>query len=86
MVIFELILVICIQTCFDTSVFDVAYKFDMFNDECNDQLFTFDILELPVEDFIIFNNIVDVELKLLIDHIELVDILFTQTSFNTEKA
>jgi len=45
----------------------------MFNDEYVDKLFKFVIVELHVKAFIIFNNAVDVEFKLFIDNVELVD-------------
>ncbi len=35
----------------------------MINDEYVDKLFKFDIVVLPVEEFIIFNNVVDEEFK-----------------------
>ena len=54
-------------------VVDVACKFDIFNAEYVDKLFKFVIVELPVKEFIIFNNVVDVALILLIDNVELVD-------------
>ena len=57
-------------------VVDVACKFDIFNAEYVDKLFKFVIVELPVKEFIIFNNVVDVALILLIDNVELVDKLF----------
>ncbi len=40
-------------------VVDVACKFDIFNAEYVDKLFKFVIVELPVKEFIIFNNVVD---------------------------
>jgi hypothetical protein len=57
-------------------VVDVACKFDIFNAEYVDKLFKFVIVELPVKEFIIFNNVVDVAFKLLMDNVELVDKLF----------
>ncbi len=54
----------------------MACKFDIFNDEYVDELFKFVIVELPINEFIIFYNVVDVVFKLLIDNVELVDKLF----------
>ena len=51
-------------------VVDVACKFDIFNAEYDDKLFKFVIVELPVNEFIIFNNVIDVAFKLLIDIID----------------
>ena len=52
-------------------VVDVVCKFDIFNAEYVDKLFKFVIVELPVKEFIIFNNVVDVALILLIDNVRL---------------
>ncbi len=57
-------------------VVDVACKFDIFNDENDEKFFKLVIVELPVNEFIIFNNVVDVTFKLLIDHIDDYDKLF----------
>ena len=48
----------------------------MFNSEYVDKLFKFAIVELPVNAFIISNNVDDVEFRLFIDNIEFVDKLF----------
>ncbi len=45
---------------------DVACKFDIFNDEYVDIRFKFVIVELSLKAFIIFNNVADVALILLI--------------------
>ncbi len=57
-------------------VVDVVCKFDIFNAEYVDKWFKFVIVELPVNAFIIYNNVDDVEFKLLIDSIEFVDQIF----------
>ncbi len=51
-------------------VAEVACKIDRFNAEYVDKLFTLVIIELPVKEFIIFNNVVGVAFKLLIDNVE----------------
>ncbi len=52
-------------------VVDVACKFDIFNAEYVDKLFKFVIVELPVNEFIIFNYVVDVLFKFDVDVLKL---------------
>jgi hypothetical protein len=56
---------------------DVAFKLLIDNIELADKLFKFVIVELPVIEFIIFNNVFEVAFKLLIDNIDDVDKLIT---------
>ncbi len=44
--------------------------------------FKFDIVELPIKQLIIFNNVVDVACKSLIDNVELVDKLFNLIKYS----
>jgi hypothetical protein len=49
---------------FSKIVVDVACTFDMFNAEYVDKVFKIVSIELPVNEFIIFDNVVDVACKL----------------------